>query len=811
MLTILLTPVRALLRPLAASAPVLCGLLLFVLAAPMCAAATYYVAPSGSDSNTGGQGDPYLTIQNAISNAASGDTVVVEAGTYTGPKNVDIDFQGRNLTLTAQSGAATVIDCAGSSSAVHRGFYLHSGEGKNGPAVIDGFTVKNGYSNGSNSRGGGGIYVASSDTVAIQNCTFTTCTSTGNGGGIDNEGTVSLPNCTFNGDTSNGNGAAVYNNGTLTVTNGTFMGNTAGNSGGGICNINSGNVLTLTNCTFNGNTAGYYGGGLANNGVMTVNGCNLTGNIVNSYGGGGISSGGTLTITGTVFANNIAKGGSGGAVLTNQAIVSMTACTIRNNASNNSNGGGLENDGYSSNTAILTNCLFFGNSASASGGGIHNSGPTLTLNYDTLSLNVCNGNGGGLYVDNGTAKLTDDILYNDTGGEAVDGTSGQTAIMATYCDILGGYAGTGVFDRKPLFVNPAGGDFHLKSGSPCIGTGITITGVSTDLDGKPRATPPSMGAYEGASGGHTHLLWNNVDGRVMLWSIAQDGTFTLNGFGPYTDGAAQNKWSATAVATGADGKSHILWNNTDGRVMLWTVDDAGNFTLAGYGPYTDNAPQNKWSATAVSVGPDGTVHLLWNNTDHRVMLWSVAPDFTFSLAGYGPYTDNAPGNLWSATALSTGPDGVSHIVWNNTDNRVMLWNVAPSFSFTLAGYGPYTDGAPQNLWSAAGLSVGPDNVQHILWTNTDRRAMFWNVNPDFSFTLAGYGPYTDNAPQNLWTATALATGPDGLSHLLWDNTDNRAMLWGVDSAFNFTVAGYGPYTDNAPGNLWSATAVSAGP
>ena len=310
---------------------------------------------------------------------------------------------------------------------------------------------------------------------------------------------------------------------------------------------------------------------------------------------------------------------------------------------------------------------------------------------------------------------------------------------------------------------------------------------------------------------HTHLLWNDTDGRVMLWSLAADGSFTLNGFGPYTDGAPQNKWSATAVATGADGVSHLLWNNTDGRVMLWTVNDAGTFTLAGYGPYTDGAPQNKWSATAVSVGPDNVVHLLWSNTDNRAMLWSVQSDFSFTLAGFGPYTDDTPQHLWSATALSTGPDGLSHILWNNTDNRVMLWDVNPDSSFTLAGFGPYTDGAPQNLWSAAGISVGPDNVQHILWTNTDRRAMFWDVNPDFSFTLAGFGPYTDDTPQHLWSAQAVATGPDGMSHLLWGNTDNRAMVWGMDSAFNFTVAGFGPYTDNGAGNPWSVTAVSAGP
>ena len=146
----------------------------------------------------------------------------------------------------------------------------------------------------------------------------------------------------------------------------------------------------------------------------------------------------------------------------------------------------------------------------------------------------------------------------------------------------------------------------------------------------------------------------------------------------------------------------------------------------------------------------------------------------------------------------------------------MLWNVDSAFNFTLAGFGPYTDDSvgsdpSVNKWSAVGVSVGLDNLTHLLWSNTDRRAMFWNVDSAFGFTLAGYGPYTDDAPGNLWSATALATGPDGKSHLLWGNTDRRAMLWGVDSAFDFTVAGYGPYTDNAPQNLWSVTAVSAGP
>jgi len=129
----------------------------------------------------------------------------------------------------------------------------------------------------------------------------------------------------------------------------------------------------------------------------------------------------------------------------------------------------------------------------------------------------------------------------------------------------------------------------------------------TDKDGKTRPNPPSIGAYEVSAPGHTRLVWNNTDGRVMLWSVAADGSFTYASYGPYTD------------------------------------------------TYVSNSPQNKWSATAVSVGSDNLTHLLWSNTDRRAMFWNVGADFSFTLAGYGPYTDNAAENLWSATAVSAGP------------------------------------------------------------------------------------------------------------------------------------------------------------
>ena len=79
------------------------------------------------------------TIQEGVGAAASGDTVLVFRGTYSGPLNRDIDFGGVNVILRSEAGAElTVIDCLQVGSA----FRFQSGE--NPTAVVDGFTITGG-------------------------------------------------------------------------------------------------------------------------------------------------------------------------------------------------------------------------------------------------------------------------------------------------------------------------------------------------------------------------------------------------------------------------------------------------------------------------------------------------------------------------------------------------------------------------------------------------------------------------------------------------------------------------------------------
>ena len=295
-----------------------------------------------------------------------------------------------------------------------------------------------------------------------------------------------------------------------------------------------------------------------------------------------------------------------------------------------------------------------------------------------------------------------------------------------------------------------------------------------------------------------HILWRNPDGRATLWQVHADSSFGISqSYGPYTDGGGT--WQAVALATGPNGVNRILWRNPDGRATLWRVYPDGSFgTSQPYGPYTDVG--GRWQAVAASVGPDNVAHILWRNPDGRATVWYVNPDGSFGTSpSYGPYTD--AGGTWQAVALATGPDNVARILWRNPDGRATLWHVYPDDTTdTSQPYGPYVDGG--GLWQATAVSVGPDNVAHILWRNPDGQATLWRVNADSSFSPGpSYGPYTDAG--GTWQAVALATGPNGVSRILWRNPDGQATLWQVNPDASFGISPpYGSYKDG--GGLWQA-------
>jgi len=130
--------------------------------------------------------------------------------------------------------------------------------------------------------------------------------------------------------------------------------------------------------------------------------------------------------------------------------------------------------------------------------------------------------------------LTNTLLWNNSAG------SGYPEIVlwaasptVTYCDVKGGWPGTGNINADPLFSDPNKADYHLTWSSPCRGSGDNSAQdlPDTDYEGDPRIYQGTVDI--GADEFYTHLYYTGEatpGGEIQGKVVGTPGTWPVGLF-----------------------------------------------------------------------------------------------------------------------------------------------------------------------------------------------------------------------------------------------------------------------------------------
>jgi hypothetical protein len=303
----------------------------------------------------------------------------------------------------------------------------------------------------------------------------------------------------------------------------------------------------IIDCNFAGNASEVGGAFYGVNSDLRFEDCNFTSNL-SAVGGAMATAGDSIAeISGSIFRDNVASyapgpnqvAGTGGGLFCMETELLASDCVFTGNLAYNSGGGVYLGGDLKTGNPVLNNCLIAQNTAGRTGGGVTCDWfVSPIISNCTIADNtaeVAPSYGGGLFCTMSSfPRVIDSIIWGNAssiGPElAVETWFGfaPTTLTVSYCDIWGGEEeawvdddstlnwGAGNIDGVPLFVD----GYYLSQvaagqgiNSPCVDAGsdlavnLGMDAYSTRVDHRPDSNEVDMGYHSIAIPTGISIYW----------------------------------------------------------------------------------------------------------------------------------------------------------------------------------------------------------------------------------------------------------------------------------------------------------------
>jgi hypothetical protein len=221
--------------------------------------------------------------------------------------------------------------------------------------------------------------------------------------------------------------------------------------------------------------------------------------------------------------------------------------------------------------------------------------------------------------------------------------------------------------------------------------------------------------------GRGDIVWQHEDGSIAVWRM--NGMALLGAQRFHPGQPSDNQWRLVAANDfDRDGRPDLLWQFTDGSVVLWFMNGTEFGAARPLTPARPGDPRWRVAATGDFNG-DSRPDLVWQHEDGSIGVWFMNRAEAVGMQPFEPARPSDP--AWRiAGAGDFNCDGHSDLLWQHLDGSLAVWFMDGARLVEGIELNPAHPGDPG--WRVAGVAdFDRDSYPDVLWQHTQGAIGVW--------------------------------------------------------------------------------------